>query len=111
MSQDLTSAAVVIGALRVNSWHAEPGFIVFLFKNSVDPDQMASYQDPQCFPLCLLIHAYSLNYRRLTRLNKMGRSVVHKIISMTRVYITKYWTIDIHRETIFVIMAIVCFQC
>ena len=33
------------------------------FENSVDPDQLAfqkpADQDPHCFPLCMLLHAYN----------------------------------------------------
>ena len=41
--QNLSSAAVVIDALRVNNYHAEPRYVFFfLKKSSVDPDQLAS---------------------------------------------------------------------
>ena len=50
----------------------------FFFLNIVDPNQLASDQDPHCFPLCKLSCAAG-TCKQL----KMETSVVHKIFSMT----------------------------
>ena len=54
--QNLSSAAVVIGALRVKSLQASGGFCCLLhFANCLDPDQdqqnVSSVLDPNCLTL------------------------------------------------------------
>ena len=57
MSQNLLSAAVVIGALRVNSVSASDNFchLLISFANSLDADQARQNVWPDLGPNCLIL--------------------------------------------------------